>query len=440
MLQDTGNIELMTFKEQYTESRNFSIANDEERLQVQEKVYFRYIPTKAILWKIFKFIVFLICIIFVVIQSVEFYEIYSEYPTNMVQKSTILKKVKLPAVTLCFKNTVSTEKFCNDNPEFCGRPNNLEGFCRIYPNHCQGNTSNLMIPKGGYTRIIYETTVKYLINDTFNDDHLYYRRGQFSLTRTFVKAGGFFYKCYSRNLHLYQSGSKPDTEEIDFNGFALIENFVLKLSRIELFDMTGNPQVFLGIHSPFIPINPVLEGHPIRTGHLYIAEVKLMCLEMCESEFSKANYNCDDRSTMISPVNDLCFELKVIQLSPERESQLWEKRNSCLQNCRPGCLKLDYKYKIEEREYDPYQMRAFFGLTKVQINMRNKKVTLRLHFPQYGSGEMFSHIGGLLGYWLGISVLTFLVIIEKCFVKVTDWMRRFKEDTRQETANSENLV
>ncbi|CAL1275418.1 unnamed protein product [Larinioides sclopetarius] len=402
MLQDTGNIELMTFKEQYTESRNFSIANDEERLQVQEKVYFRYIPTKAILWKIFKFIVFLICIIFVVIQSVEFYEIYSEYPTNMVQKSTILKKVKLPAVTLCFKNT------------------------------------------------------------------------QFSLTRTFVKAGGFFYKCYSRNLHLYQSGSKPDTEEIDFNGFALIENFVLKLSRIELFDMTGNPQVFLGIHSPFIPINPVLEGHPIRTGHLYIAEVKLeteehllpppyqtncrdngpskdakeftnpnsyqMCLEMCESEFSKANYNCDDRSTMISPVNDLCFELKVIQLSPERESQLWEKRNSCLQNCRPGCLKLDYKYKIEEREYDPYQMRAFFGLTKVQINMRNKKVTLRLHFPQYGSGEMFSHIGGLLGYWLGISVLTFLVIIEKCFVKVTDWMRRFKEDTRQETANSENLV
>ncbi|GBM40807.1 hypothetical protein AVEN_137314-1 [Araneus ventricosus] len=104
--RDAGNIELMTIKERDTESRTSSMAYeeiDEDRLQAQTKTDIRCIPAKTIIWITFKSIVFLICVIVVVIQSVEFYNIYSEYPTNMVQKSIFIKKVKLPALTLCLK-------------------------------------------------------------------------------------------------------------------------------------------------------------------------------------------------------------------------------------------------------------------------------------------------------------------------------------------------
>ncbi|GBM62664.1 hypothetical protein AVEN_257264-1 [Araneus ventricosus] len=56
------------------------------------------------------------------------------------------------------------------------------------------------------------------------------------------------------------------------------------------------------------------------------------------------------------------------------------------------------------------------------------------------SGAMFSHIGGLLGYWLGISVFTFLDIIEKSFVTAIIWRRRFKKHKAQKTPNSDDLV
>ncbi|GBM27771.1 hypothetical protein AVEN_25382-1 [Araneus ventricosus] len=145
-VKDPGSIELKTIKETNTESRKPSIANEEageDTSQTREKTDFRCIPANTILWKTFKSIVFLICVTLLVIQSVEFYNIYNEYPTNMVQKSTFMKEVKLPAVTLCFKYTVSTTQFCYDNPDWCVRPNNSEEFCQKHQFHCKGDTSNL---------------------------------------------------------------------------------------------------------------------------------------------------------------------------------------------------------------------------------------------------------------------------------------------------------
>ncbi|GBN74413.1 hypothetical protein AVEN_219843-1, partial [Araneus ventricosus] len=37
----------------------------------------------------------------------------------------------------------------------------------------------------------------------------------------------------------------------------------------------GGQQAFFAIHSPFNPINPVLEGQAIRSGFTYIIEFKL---------------------------------------------------------------------------------------------------------------------------------------------------------------------
>ncbi|GBM27776.1 hypothetical protein AVEN_25386-1 [Araneus ventricosus] len=309
-----------------------------------------------------------------------------------------------------------------------------------------------------YRRFLREREI-YLFNDTFIDPYGSYF-GQHLETRTFIEYENFIYKCYSRNLHLYQSGSKLETREINFNGVLLFEFIKLNPHRIELFDPPGNPQVFLGIHSPFIPINPVFKGHAIRSHYYYEVEVKLereehmlpppyqtncqdngnskdaknftnpnsyeVCLEMCESEFYKALYNCDLSTTMHLSPNDFCLQGLGRPKSFEHERELMERRDSCSQNCRPRCLKLHYNYNIKENKYQ-FQRKDGVGESHIDIKIRNSEITSIRHVPLYGSGAMFSHIGGLLGYWLGISVFTLLDIIEKCFRKAIIWRNRFKK-------------
>ncbi|GBN84880.1 hypothetical protein AVEN_108310-1 [Araneus ventricosus] len=51
--------------------------------------------------------------------------------------------------------------------------------------------------------------------------------------------------------------------------------------------------------------------------------------------------------------------------------------------------------------------------------VKKSEYTLMKHVPLYGNGDLFSHFGGLIGCWLGISVWTFTDIMEKLFKKAT---------------------
>ncbi|GBM52355.1 hypothetical protein AVEN_160084-1 [Araneus ventricosus] len=136
---------------------------------------------KTIVWRTFKTFVFLICLIFLIIQSVEFFNIYYAYPTNIVQESTVNMDFKMPATTLCFRNTMSTEKFCFENPNLCEKPSNLEEFCKKYPFYCKGNTSMLMIPMMGYytnySEEVKEMSQRYLLNGSLDDPDLFWKFG-----------------------------------------------------------------------------------------------------------------------------------------------------------------------------------------------------------------------------------------------------------------------
>ncbi|GBO39847.1 hypothetical protein AVEN_97608-1, partial [Araneus ventricosus] len=132
---------------------------------------------KTVLWRTFKTFVFLICLIFLIFQSVEFFNIYCTYPTNIVQESTVIRDYKMPATTLCFRNTISTEKFCSENPDLCEKPSNLEEFCKKYPFYCKGNTSMSMIPMMGYytnySKKVEEISQRYLLNGSLDDPDLF---------------------------------------------------------------------------------------------------------------------------------------------------------------------------------------------------------------------------------------------------------------------------
>ncbi|GBO14661.1 hypothetical protein AVEN_234889-1 [Araneus ventricosus] len=127
-------------------------------------------------------------------------------------------------------------------------------------------------------------------------------------------------------------------------GFALYR-YNLSLHDEESFVPWGRPQVFFAIHSPFNPINPVYEGHAIRSGFTYVVDIKLeedrllphpyptnctnynvkleninetkprsqeMCKELCRSEFFQQCIGCDMGVSMSFTTDSFCHESKLI--------------------------------------------------------------------------------------------------------------------------------
>ncbi|GBM67981.1 hypothetical protein AVEN_218840-1 [Araneus ventricosus] len=78
-----------------------------------------------------------------------------------------------------------------------------------------------------------------------------------------------------------------------------------------------------------------------------------MCLELCRSEFSKALYGCDWGMTMVSSVRDLCIpgNFEIPHISDMQRRELEDKQLICIQNCKQGCLKLQYKYITQKNKY-----------------------------------------------------------------------------------------
>ncbi|GBM26332.1 hypothetical protein AVEN_239337-1 [Araneus ventricosus] len=208
-----GNVGISNAEETVTESREDSIAKEDPAL---EKTRRRRAIGKTLVWKTFKSIVFLICLIFLIIHSVEFFNIYYKYPTTIVTEITVVKEFKLPAITVCFRNTISFKDFCSYEPDRCEKPSNMEEFCKNHPFDCRGGTTNLTIPmQDDHTREIMR---RYISNDSYNDALLFSRYNYSSKARTFIHRSNDFLKCYSENLHLYQSRSKLKTRKLGERG------------------------------------------------------------------------------------------------------------------------------------------------------------------------------------------------------------------------------
>ncbi|CAL1289819.1 unnamed protein product [Larinioides sclopetarius] len=217
MLEDAAGIEFSTSEQTVTIPWKSTYINEDSD---QGKNNMRRVIQILASWRIFKIIVFIISLFSVIIQSIEFLKTYYSYPTSIVLEATVRNDFKIPAVTLCFINTVSTETFCRYSSDFCEKPSNLKEFCKKNPIHCRGNTNDLKIPMTGYytnySNKLEGATRNYLYHEEFNAKQLFLKTSDIKtpLTRTFIDAYPSAIKCYSDNLHLYQSGLKPETAEI----------------------------------------------------------------------------------------------------------------------------------------------------------------------------------------------------------------------------------
>ncbi|GBM37284.1 hypothetical protein AVEN_266388-1, partial [Araneus ventricosus] len=163
---------------------------------------------------------------------------------------------------------ISFKDFCSYEPDRCEKPSNMEEFCRNHPILCSEDTSNLTVPvQDSKTREIIEG---YLFNDTYNnEEELFTYYNYSSKERTFVEDidnPDLSLKCYSENLHLFQSGSELDIVELNFLSRKgdWIAWYMLNQVNIKPLYPLDTPQVFVAIHSPFVPLYPLVDLHPVR--------------------------------------------------------------------------------------------------------------------------------------------------------------------------------
>ncbi|GBO35200.1 hypothetical protein AVEN_28253-1, partial [Araneus ventricosus] len=73
-----------------------------------------------------------------------------------------------------------------------------------------------------YSRKVEEMSQRYLLNGSLDDPDLFWKIGPTQEVKTFLEDDDGILKCYSNNLHLYQSGLKPQTREIDESRLQLL--------------------------------------------------------------------------------------------------------------------------------------------------------------------------------------------------------------------------
>ncbi|CAL1289829.1 unnamed protein product [Larinioides sclopetarius] len=174
--------------------------------------------------------------------------------------------------------------------------------------------------------------------------------------------------------------------EIDFNYTegSYIMGFQLNLFEIRFFYASSRPQVFIGIHSPFVPNNPLEDGLAIYPGKSYELQVEL------EKE----------EHSLPPPYQTSCSDN-----GPSEDVKPFTNPNS---------------YQADPDDF-----------AKILIFVKNTEVSMLRHVPLYGSGEVFSYVGGLAGFWLGVSVFSFTDIIEKLYRKAMNWMVNFRLENVQ---------
>lgn len=79
--------------------------------------------------------------------------------------------------------------------------------------------------------------------------------------------------------------------------------------------------------------------------------------------------------------------------------------------CRPECNKIDYKFEIIEEKLTPAYKNYFFTDLSASIQFIDDEFIAYKRFESFGGVSLLSKIGGMLGLFLGISLLSIVEVV-----------------------------
>ncbi|XP_054721295.1 uncharacterized protein LOC129231073 [Uloborus diversus] len=411
------------------------------------------IESSSIICKIFKTTVLLLCMVGFVYQVYYFVKDVLTFPSVVNVRVETLKEFVAPAYTFCNTNGIKRSKYCEKYPEFCEKPENMTDFCLQYSYYCRVNTENFTMPieDAYYTEVNgTEDVFKELGQDLESflanlRDHM--REDIEGPFERYMEHADKILQCYSKNS-LVDSNKLPKLTSKTLGGIP-IDSFEFDLEEHETFNRNGMPGALFALHSPFVAVDPDLDGILLKPGrsykiHLSIEEqvslpwpYKTDCVNYtliwenenrtgprsktaCEEECILTHFltcmNCSMPWWLYPHNATICDTDNLENYSCPDMSERYDKYYDCLDECKVDCSKVKYQYEVKERYI---ASSAFKGsrrknhrFTYVDIFLTEREIVTLEHRPQYKDVEVYSYIGGFMGCWLGVSLVAVIDFIE----------------------------
>ncbi|KAG8176396.1 hypothetical protein JTE90_022066 [Oedothorax gibbosus] len=222
-----------------------------------------------------------------------------------------------------------------------------------------------------------------------------------------------------------------------------IFNLEIDAMQDQMFDPSDKPGILFGLHSPFEPFNAYVRGHFLKPGKSYqvilrveehrllkhpyktdctnYTEIwlannrtgprsKIMCMELCQAEWSMYSRECEWGLTMYKGINPMCTTGNSLGTFNKKKyfEKYYKAREKCLQKCKKECVKQLYWYTIDKRtipwEVERKDKRNSSDFIYIHVYLDEPEVLVQSHNPKYLDVEAFSYIGGFMGCWLGVSI------------------------------------
>ncbi|GFQ74844.1 uncharacterized protein TNCT_315651 [Trichonephila clavata] len=244
---------------------------------------------------------------------------------------------------------------------------------------------------------------------------------------------GRYSLCYSSNLHS-NDNAEPEKWTINSTRRARrnrIGYIRLKIPTNESFIYISLPKVFFSVHSPFIPENPRILQNELQIGHKYEIDVHLKEERLLQHPFPT---DCTDyvelwrKNNKTGPRSQEACKKKCSDVSEEQcwNCTLW-KKVKCKETCMRDCSFCEKMYLEELPSCEMKCKVSCFDTIHIYLYMDNTEVEVLKHNRLYGTEELFSYIGGLMGCWLGISVWASVSLFENIYRKIVQVKRLLRK-------------
>ncbi|GFS29329.1 uncharacterized protein NPIL_586221 [Nephila pilipes] len=389
--------------------------------------------TNGLLRKTVKVLAFILCTCGFIYQASSFLQLYRAYPTLVDIKVENPDIVPLPAVTICNKNRIRRKAYCTARPDECFWFSNYTKFCWSNPKYCiSWETHEDMVIAIPMYKLVTEPSRSIEVVEKFGirqSDLLeaceVKTEDGTSPCKNFASVIGSDEYGYPNHCVAIESlWGQPDAkeEQIEVTGQIIM---ALKLQPEEYIAYYDLVQAHIFMHDSHSIGNPMKEGITLEAGKSYnIFVYKRITIRLpppyktnCTDYFKLWRQNGGHGPLTEKACEDKCKMEKMIVgcVSPYIP---FYTHDHCLNSKIQENKEIEVSYTLRtETEFNQAEkckgdqhcmhkdMNLFFIFNRLEIEKF-------VHEPKYESVEMFSYIGGYMGMWLGISLISLFDFLE----------------------------
>ncbi|KAK5641672.1 hypothetical protein RI129_010219 [Pyrocoelia pectoralis] len=431
----------------------------------------RYLMEK-LLWAV---IVIVVCTFCLMLIS----RTYRKWETSPVivtfaTQETSISKIPFPAVTICPEAKFNPEMLPNFDPH------NLTSIKWLGEKLDSNQSLSLSITSEGicytFNMLPYEEIVTYddnLKNKPAIKSRKWSLEKGYSPNETFdvfprrtftsgFKGGLTIEALNTNNSHLdYICGES-------LQGYKVALHHPCELPNMDRhFRLPLNQAVLVAIKPEMITVSSELWNYSPQDRKCYFAEEKYLasykiythqnCLDECLANYTLSQCKCipfysallskevevcgpaNNDCVMKSKQTELCtFQVKYLEI--ESQSKVGSQQCHCL----PLCTSLSYDVETSQTDWDWQKALRLFDVGKeLNIDLNPKSIhfsKLIVYYKQlqfmscernelYGLVDFFSNVGGLLGLFIGFSVISAVEIIHFCTVRILCNIRKYGKNS-----------